>query len=123
MTCFTITLVHPTGPHPTINLLNAIGLRKHIHRFRADKTLVIMRSDICKVTLCDEEAAAFLRDLPAPFFVASVSILSPPTLVERIFYLHSRIRRERVPPPHRNKILMDVFWNAMACETNFRRQV
>jgi hypothetical protein len=117
MPCFNITVLCPPHPKKIVNDMNALYFLKYMYRFRAIyKRSVIASHTVYDIVLCDEDAALFLRDLPQPFIVASIVF----TFSGEIFYKHAKIRREAVPPPHRDKILMDVYWNAIACEKNFK---
>ena len=117
MPCFVITVVYPPHERDVVNRVNSTYFTKFIGNYRGVcNTSTMWNHTIYDIVLCDEEAAAFLRDLPEPFIVAYILYRSS----GQIFYKHSKIQREPIPPPRNDKVLMDIYWNASACEGNFK---
>ena len=119
MPCFTIRVVYPPHERDIVNHVNSTYFTKFIGYYGGVcRILTVGRHIVYDIILCDEDAAALLRDLPAPFIVAYVLY----TVSSKLFYKHSKIQREHIAPPHNDKVLMDVYWNASACEKNFKLQ-
>jgi len=110
-------VVYPPHEKELVNNMNHTHFIKRVGRYGGVCRLsTISNHTVYDIVLCDEEAAGFLRELPEPFIVAYIIYSSS----GQIFYKHAKIQREHVPPPHNNKVLMDVYWNASACEKNFK---
>ena len=116
MPCFTITVMYPPHERHVVNRVNGTYFIKFIRRYGGVcRVSVLHGHPVYDIILCDEDAAAFLRDLPEPYLVAYIVYTSS----NKLFYKHAKIRRTPVPPPHNDKLLMDVYWNAVATERNF----
>lgn len=117
MPCFTITVVYPPHKKDVVNRMNGTYFIKYVERYGGVcRISAIADHAVYDIILCDEDAAAFLRDLPEPFIVAYILYTSS----GRLFYKHAKIQKRPIPPPHNDKVLMDVYWNASACERNFK---
>lgn len=116
MPCFSIFLLCPLEESKIINVLNDNYIRRHARELQGDiKTIDIINIHLVyEVTLCDENAADFLRDLLAPFFVGYIRY----KYSLEMFYKNSRIQRPHIPPPRYNKMLKDIYWGAVQCERN-----
>lgn len=120
MPCFSIFVFCVDGATPIINSMNSLYFKKHVRRFdgRFSASSIDNSGTLYQVALCDEEAAAFLRDLAPPFVVVYIKY----AYTDTVFYKHSKIRRSYIQPPRMDKVLMDVYWNASACERNFQTE-
>ncbi len=73
---------------------------------------------VSEVVLCDEDAAAFLRDLPEPYLIAAIVIRSQKVL----FYTNPLMRTDKRPvPPRRGTVEKDIYWWAAKCEKRIPR--
>lgn len=109
MVCFTITIAYPLSSRERNNLVyeqRLEHLRKH---YSADAIGQSYEGNEKYMTfaLCDEDAVAFLRDLPQPTICISIRILRSDLL------LYSNYTRTGtfVQPP-RHLLLKKVYWRA-----------
>ena len=109
MVCFTITIAYPLNSRYSVNDAYEVRiehLRKH---YRADCLSQSYEGHEKHITfaMCDEDAVAFLRDVPQPTTCISVGILRTDIL------LYSNCKRTGifVQPPH-NHLLKKVYWRA-----------
>ncbi len=73
---------------------------------------------VSEVTLCDADAASFIRDLPDPFFIAAIVIRAN----KESFYTNPLIKTDNRPhPPRRGSVEKDVYWWAASCEKRMPR--
>ena len=74
---------------------------------------------VSEVIFCDRDAAAFLRDLPEPFFIAAIVIRS----TKDLFYTNPLLKTEkgRPLPPRRGTVEKDIYWWAASCEKRMPR--
>ena len=114
MPCFRIHFLCPEFDQTRRNLSNdrhvAILARQY-----AAKLGKINRSDglvSYVTTLCENEAAEFLRDLPSPFFVDAIVNLGTEEFLYKNPYLYERYRNP-LPHIHYEK---KIFWNARQME-------
>jgi hypothetical protein len=68
----------------------------------------------CNIHLCDEDAVAFLRDVPQPVFVTTIKMLRSPVL----FYSFYKWSGTEVRAP-KLLLLKNVFWMAKSLESRF----
>jgi hypothetical protein len=110
MPCFTISILAAISDR---DYINEIFIRKYIDFWGGLSAIdKIEGHTVYKVSICDEAAASFIHDLPAPFFVSHINH----TFTGVPFYKHAKIPRPHIPPPHCDAILMNVYWNANKCE-------
>jgi hypothetical protein len=77
-----------------VNDMNFTYFTKFIRRYGGiSKISTLWNHTIYDVTLCDEDAAAFLRDLPKPFIVAYILY----RYSGEIFYKHSKDSERTYP--------------------------
>lgn len=109
MVCFTITIAYPLSAREKNNMVyeqRLEHLRKH---YRADSISQRYEGNEKHVTfaLCDEDAIAFLRDLPQPTACVSVGIMR----TDIVLYSNYKRTGVFVQPPH-NLLLKKVYWRA-----------
>ena len=116
MPCFSIFVLYPEHEDEVINDLNDIYINRHARELRGDidKKESMKNHSIYEIRICDQDAADFLRDLIDPFFVGYIRY----THSLEMFYKNARIQRPYIPPPRYNKLLKDIYWNAVQCERN-----
>ena len=116
MPCFSIFVLYPSHQSKVVNTLNHIYIERHAHELNGDiiKLDAFSGNSVYEVKICDENAVVFLRDLIAPFFVAYIRY----TYSLKMLYKNSRIQRPYISPPRYNKLLKDIYWNAVHCERN-----
>ena len=109
MVCFTITIAYPLSSRSKGNIAyeeRIEHLRKH---YRADSISQVYEGNENHLmfAVCDEDAVAFLRDLPPSTVCLSVGILRTNIL------LYSNYKRTGtfVQPP-RHLLLKKVYWRA-----------
>jgi hypothetical protein len=114
MPCFRIHFVCPEFEQNRRNISNDRHVALLIHQYAA-KLGKIGRSDgfvSYFTTLCEREAADFLRDLPPPFFVDAIVN----TITEDYLYKNPKLYeryRNRLPQIKYEK---EIFWNARQME-------
>ncbi len=114
MPCFRIHFVCPEFEQNRRNISNDRHVALLAHQY-ATKLGKIGRSDGLVsyfTTLCEREAADFLRDLPSPFFVDAIVN----TVTEEFLYKNPKLYeryRNRLPRVFYEK---EIFWNARQME-------
>ena len=114
MPCFRIHFVCPTFEQVKRNISNERYIATLCRQYSA-KLGKMSRTDgfvSYFTTLCEGEAADFLRDLPSPFFVESIQNTSTQAYLYRNPYVHLRYRN----PLPQIKFEKDIFWNARQME-------
>ena len=116
MPCFSIFVLCPIDSKKVVNDLNHIYITRHTRNSEGDcrKVEETTKHFVYQVNICDEDAVGFLRDLLKPFFVLFISYQHD----SRIFYKNAHVQKPHVPPPRSDKLLKDVYWNAVQCEKN-----
>ncbi len=120
MTCYTLFTLYPLQKNPRMNLMNHRALQNliRIHRANLLSTGEMNTYSVSEIVLCDADAAAFLRDIPEPYFIAAIVIRSQKTL----FYTNPLLRTDKRPlPPRGGPIEKDVYWWAAKCEKRIPR--
>jgi hypothetical protein len=120
MPCFCISVLCPISNNSTVNSLNNLYFEKHVREHGGNINFLNMEGThfIYEVSICDEDAVGFLRYLTKPFVVAYILIARTNTL----FYKNSRIQLPHVAPLRKDKLLKDIYWYAVQCESNIKRQ-
>lgn len=116
MTCFSIFVLYPISPRKVINNLNDVYINRHTHELGGSckKVEENKKHYVYQINICHEDAVAFLRDLLKPFFVLYIRYQYDLTL----FYKNAHVQKPHVPPPRSDKLLKDIYWNAVQCERN-----
>lgn len=116
MPCFTVFVVCPISANKVVNKLNNIYIKRHTLELRGYIALLdeVDNQYVYSVSLCDEDASVFLRDLLAPFFVSHIVY----KYTTKLFYKNAHIQRPYVRPPRDNLLLKNIYWNAVSCERN-----
>jgi hypothetical protein len=100
--------------------MNTVLLGKHIKEVRGDLlSLNIDEGNLhfkFDLVLMDEDAAPFLRDLRAPFFVKYIRYSDSDS--DTLFYKNSKIQKPPVHPPRDTLLKKQVYWGASHCERN-----
>lgn len=115
MTCYNIYVGYPNDENHRVNLMNRHHFQQLVRRHRA---LFLTEEkhppyDIHEVALCDSDAAAFIRDLPEPFFIAAIVIRATKIL----FYTSPHLKTNKRPfPPRGGPVEKDIYWWAASCE-------
>ncbi len=120
MTCYTIFTLYPLQDNPRINLMNQRALQNlvRVHRANLITSGEMNGYVVSEVVLCDEDAAAFLRDLPEPYLIAAIVIRSQKVL----FYTNPLMRTDKRPvPPRRGTVEKDIYWWAAKSEKRIPR--
>ena len=109
MVCFEIMMAYPLSNRKQNNAAfdtRMEHLRKH---YRADSLGETHHNGYKYViyAMCDEDAIAFLRDVPYPTVCVSIKILRSDILL----YSNYKITRKYVEPPH-HLLLKKVYWRA-----------
>ncbi len=120
MTCYTIFTLYPLQDNPRINLMNQRALQNlvRVHRANLITSGEMNNYIVSEVVLCDEDAAAFLRDLPEPYLIGAIVIRSQKVL----FYTNPLMRTDKRPvPPRRGTVEKDIYWWAAKCEKRIPR--
>ena len=116
MVCFRIILAYPKNPRPLVNMMMETRL-KHLNRHMVgDLREKIEEKNIIYQSLfiCDEEAVAFIRDLPAPIHVLTIHLLHG----EQLLYSNTKYLKT-TPPPPQDTLLKQLYWQAKSCEPRF----
>ena len=103
-----------------MNILNKRTIENlaRAHRANLLSTGEMNTYSVSEITVCDEDAAAFLRDLPEPFLIAAIVI----RLSKELFYTNPLLKTEKRPvPPRRGSVEKDVYWWAASCEKRIPR--
>lgn len=109
MVCFEIMLAYPVSERKRNNVVfdtRMEHLRKH---YRADSLGETYDKNM-KYTIyavCDEDAVAFLRDVPNPTFCVSIKILR----TDAVLYSNYKFTGKYIQPPH-HLLLKKVYWRA-----------
>ena len=116
MPCFTVFVICPISDDNVVNKLNDIYIKRHTSELRGDISVLdtVDNQYVYAVNICDEDASVFLRDLLAPFFVSHIVY----KYTTELFYKNAHIQRAYVPPPRRDILLKNIYWNAVNCERN-----
>ncbi len=109
MVCFDIVIGYPVSSRWESNRAfdaRIEHLRKH---YRADGLGEAYEGDLklVRLALCDEDAVAFLRDVPNPTFCLSIAILRTNTLL----YTNYKVTGQYTKPPQ-HPLLKQVYWTA-----------
>lgn len=120
MTCYNIFVGYPTDENARINLMNSHRFQQLIRIHRA----VFVNEEkqepyvLKEIALCDEDAAALIRDLPEPFFIAAVVVRMTKTL----FYISPLLMTSKRPvPPRYGSVEKEIYWWAASCEKRVAR--
>jgi hypothetical protein len=113
MVCFDIVLAYPISPREASNQVFAQRiehLRKH---YRADSLGELYQGGLklTRFAICDEDAIAFLRDVPNPTFCLSIALLRTDTLL----YSNYKVTGQTRKPPQ-DSLLKQVYWTASKLE-------
>lgn len=116
MPCFSIFILCPISPKEVVNNLNDIYINKHAYQLRGicKRMQDTKYHMIYQVDICDEDTSVFIRNLIRPFFVLYIRYQYNLTL----FYKNAYVQKPHVPPPRSDKLLKDIYWNAVQCEKN-----
>ncbi len=88
------------------------------HRASFVKTENYAPYELYEICLCDEDAAALIRDLPEPFFIAAIAIRSEKIL----FYTSPLLKTSKRPlPPRGGPVEKEIYWWAASCEKRVPR--
>ncbi len=122
MVCFQIHLAFRLEKRDVINESNVHRFHHLAKHYLGTISSIIYDGSYCQSTilLCDEDAVAFLRDLPPPVFVTSIQILRSPVCL----YSFYKWTKKQIRPP-KNLLLKQVYWMASSLESrhsNFQRE-
>ena len=109
----------PIDNNSVVNSLNNLYLQRHTKETGGDIKSLNMDFALFlyEIIICDEDTVGFLRDLAKPFIVAYILY----TGTDIVFYKNSRIQKRAIAPPRKDKLLKDIYWNAVQCESNLKR--
>ena len=113
MVCFDIVLAYPLSSRHRANEVfdqRLEHLRKH---YRADSLGELYEGGLklTRFAICDEDAVAFLRDVPNPTFCISITLLRSDTLL----YSNYKATGQSIRPPQ-HLLLKQVYWTAAKLE-------
>jgi hypothetical protein len=113
MVCFDIVLAYPLSPRHASNEVFAQRiehLRKH---YGADSLGEAYQGNLklTRFAVCDEDAIAFLRDVPHPTFCVSIFLLRTTTPL----YTNYKATGHYIKPPQ-HLLLKKVYWTASKLE-------
>jgi hypothetical protein len=113
MVCFDIVIGYPVSSRRESNSTfdtRIEHLRKH---YRADSLGEAYEEGLklIRFAICDEDAIAFLRDVPSPTFCLSIALLRKDTLL----YTNYKATGQYTKPPQ-HPLLKQVYWTASKLE-------
>ncbi len=109
MVCFDIVLAYPVSPRWQSNEAFAARLEHLRKHYRADSLGETYEGNLklIRFAICDEDAVAFLRDVPNPTFCISIFLLRTNTAL----YSNYKATGHYTKPP-RHPLLKQVYWTA-----------
>ncbi len=113
MTCFDIFIAYPLSPWNASNTAfdeRIRHLQKH-YNVDAKNTFETQTTRYLRLSVCDEDAVGFLRDLPRPTYCLWIRSLYQETFV----YGNYKATGKWVAPP-KNSLLKRVYWTASSLE-------
>lgn len=113
MVCFDIFLAYPLHSREKRNVVFAARI-KHLRRhYNVDETSSFSTDSTryVRVSVCDDDAIGFLRDLPEPTYCVWIRFLRSNAL----FYANSKATGNWVVPP-KELLLKRVYWLASSLE-------